>query len=68
MTRVGRGTSTSVLPDLYSVEQVADLLGVSQKTVRRIIAAKELPVYRFGHQLRISQPDLAAFIARARQP
>jgi excisionase family DNA binding protein len=68
MAPVARGTNTSSPPNLYSVDQVAKLLGVSQKTVRRIIAAKELPVHRFGRQLRISQPDLTAFIARAREP
>jgi excisionase family DNA binding protein len=51
---------------LYSVEGVAEQLGVSSKTVRRWIAAGELPVHHFGRQLRISEADLAAFIAQRR--
>ena len=56
------------LPHLLSVESVAELLDVSTKTVRRWIDQKLLPVHRLGRQLRISEPDLAAFLVRARQP
>ena len=53
---------------LYAVDDVAEQLGVSTKTVRRWIAAGDLPVHRLGRQLRISEPDLVAFIARSRRP
>ena len=53
---------------LYAVDDVAEQLGVSTKTVRRWIAAGELPVHRLGRQLRISEADLVAFIARSRRP
>jgi excisionase family DNA binding protein len=53
---------------LYAVDAVAEQLGVSTKTVRRWIAAGDLPVYRLGRQLRISEADLAAFIAQRRHP
>ncbi|MGO8920871.1 MAG: helix-turn-helix domain-containing protein [Stellaceae bacterium] len=56
------------LPRFLSIEGVAQLLGVSTKTVRRWIDDKLLPAHRLGRQLRISEPDLAAFIARSRQP
>jgi excisionase family DNA binding protein len=62
------GGKASGLPLLYSVDDVASQLGVSPKTVRRWIAAKELPVYRVGRQLRISESDLVAFIAHSRCP
>ncbi len=55
-------------PRLFSIDRVAELCGVSSKTVRRWIARKLLPVHRLGRQLRISQPDLAAFLMRSRQP
>jgi excisionase family DNA binding protein len=54
------------LPRLFSVKAVAMQLGISTKTVRRWIDAGELPVHRFGRQLRISEADLAAFIACSR--
>jgi excisionase family DNA binding protein len=53
---------------LRSIEDVADELLVSTKTVRRWIAAKLLPTYRFGRQIRISDADLAAFIMQSRAP
>ncbi len=42
------------------------MLDVNPKTVRRWIATGLLPVHRLGRQIRISEPDLAAFIARSR--
>jgi len=58
----------SALPRLLSIAKVAVQLDVSQKTVRRLIEAGELPVHDVGRQLRISETDLAAFLARSRRP
>ncbi len=46
----------------HTIREVADLLQVSQKTVRRWIEAGDLVAHRFGHQLRISESDLATFL------
>jgi excisionase family DNA binding protein len=54
------------LPRFLSVEAVATHLQVSTKTVRRWIDAGELPVHRLGRQLRVSEADLGAFVARSR--
>jgi excisionase family DNA binding protein len=48
---------------LLRVDQVAGLIMVSNKTVRRWIAANELAVVRFGRTVRISEAELARFIA-----
>ena len=53
-------------PGLMSVAAVALQLDVSQKTVRRLIEDGDLAIHRIGRQIRISEPDLAAFIARSR--
>ena len=58
--------ASSTLPRLLSIETVAETLNVSTKTVRRWISQGELPVHRLGRQLRISEADLAVFIARSR--
>jgi len=47
---------------LLQVEQVAALLKVSTKTVRRWVTANELKVVRLGRSVRISELDLASFI------
>jgi excisionase family DNA binding protein len=56
----------ATLPRLLSIETVAKMLDVCAKTVRRWISQGELPVHRLGRQLRISEADLAVFIARSR--
>jgi excisionase family DNA binding protein len=62
----GHNTAPS-LPRLYSILEVAKALGVSDKTVQRRIKAGRLPIHRLK-QIRVSQPDLAAFIAQSRCP
>jgi excisionase family DNA binding protein len=54
------------VPRLLSIATVALHLDVSQKTVRRLVEDGQLPVHRVGRQIRVSEPDLAAFIARSR--
>jgi len=48
---------------LLHVAEVAGLIKVSNKTVRRWIAANELAVVRLGRSVRVSQAELARFIA-----
>jgi excisionase family DNA binding protein len=52
---------------LFSIAKVALFLDVSQKTVRRLIEAGDLPVHDVGRQLRISDTDLTAYLARSRR-
>jgi excisionase family DNA binding protein len=54
------------IPHLLSVATVAVWLGVSRKTVRRMIRDRQLPSHRIGRQIRISHADLVAFLARSR--
>lgn len=64
------GTPTGqrpALPQLLSLDKVADHLDVSVKTVRRAIKRGELPVHRIGGQDRVSDWDLAAYIALRRK-
>ncbi len=53
-------------PRLMSVATVALHLGVSEKTIRRLIDDRHLPIHRVGRLIRISETDLAAFIAHSR--
>jgi excisionase family DNA binding protein len=54
------------IPRLLSIAAVALHLGVSVKTVRRLVHEGRLPSLRVGRQIRISEIDLAAFLARSR--
>ncbi len=55
------------IPNLLTITDVADRCSVSVKTVRRWIAAGDLVAHRLGQQLRVSEADLAAFLALRRQ-
>ncbi len=54
-------------PSLLTVRATADRLQVAEKTVRRLIAAGELPTHRIGGCVRVSEDDLLVFLSRARQ-
>jgi excisionase family DNA binding protein len=58
--------STQTPPNLMSVRQLAACLGVSVKTVRRMIGRGDLPCYRIGRQLRIAEVDVCTLIASRR--
>lgn len=50
--------------DLYSVDQVADLLGLHVKTVRQYVREGRLKAVRIGKQYRVAGEDLAALTGR----
>lgn len=47
--------------ELYSVEQVADRLGLHVRTIRNYVRDGRLKAVRIGKQYRITAADLAAF-------
>ena len=61
-------TSRPPLPVLFTVAEVAALLKVSPKTVRRWILLSQIKIHRIGRQIRISEPDLVSFIGERRAP
>lgn len=68
-----RSTSTLPPPDpdsgetpLRDVAAVARRLGVSVKTVRRMVARGDLAAVRVGRSLRIMDADLESYIAAQR--
>ena len=60
--------STKPMARFYTVAQVADMLGVSPRSVRRWTAESDLRAHRFGRQVRISETDLRAFVEAGRTP
>jgi excisionase family DNA binding protein len=51
---------------LLAIFQVAHYLGVSTRTVRRLIARRELVACHLGRSVRVHPDDLAAYIDRRR--
>jgi excisionase family DNA binding protein len=52
---------------MLTVEQVAEELSVSIRTVRRLIKDGSVPVHRIGRSVRVSEDDLKRYIAACRQ-
>jgi excisionase family DNA binding protein len=51
----------------HTLNEVADLLEVSTRTVRRAIDRNELVAHYFGSAVRISESDLKAFVDQHRR-
>jgi excisionase family DNA binding protein len=54
--------------ELYSVEQVSDLLGLHVRTVRNYLRDGRLKGVRIGKQYRVSRADLEVFTGRPITP
>ncbi|QLQ40459.2 helix-turn-helix domain-containing protein [Micromonospora robiginosa] len=54
--------------DMYSVDRVAEVLGLHPRTVRGYIRAGRLRATRIGKQYRIARADLDAFTGRPAPP
>src|SRR5829696_4746607 len=68
-SRAGQSPPASRPPGpLLTVEQVAQRCSVSSRTTRRWIEAGVLRAHRLGALVRISEEDLAAFLAAHREP
>jgi excisionase family DNA binding protein len=51
------------LAQLRTIDETAELLNTSSRTVRRLIDSGALPVHRIGRLVRISESDIATFLA-----
>ena len=60
----GAGPST---PRLLSIRDVADILGVSQRTVQRLISSRKLPSYRIRGLRRIAPNDVKKLLREHRE-
>jgi excisionase family DNA binding protein len=63
-----RRRTASDIPKFFTTLQVAELLEVSHRTVRRWIGRGNLAAHRIGKVVRISDADLQTFLARSRDP
>jgi len=61
----GTGTRRPVTK-LRTIHETAELFNTSTRTVRRLIDSGALPVHRLGRSVRISEADIAAFLAANR--
>ena len=60
-------TKRPLIPTCLTVSEVADRLGLSEKTVRRLIWDGDLRHHRLGAAIRVAEDDLAGFLAARRR-
>jgi excisionase family DNA binding protein len=63
---IGTGFRARPLARLRTINEAAELLNISPRTVRRFIESGALPVHRFGRLVRIADADLAGLLAASR--
>jgi excisionase family DNA binding protein len=52
---------------LLTINETAEILNASSRTVRRLIDSGALPVHRIGRLVRISNADIATLLAATRR-
>ena len=60
--RAGARKRTAI-PKFYTIDEIADCIGSSTRTVRRWIERKRLIAHRIDGLVRISEADFLAFLA-----
>jgi excisionase family DNA binding protein len=59
----GRGTHPGCAFPLLTLDELAAHLRLSQRTIRRLVAARRLPCVRIGRQLRFDPADVFRFVS-----
>lgn len=63
-----REPAVAGMPRLLSIEEVAEVLGVSVRHVRRLVFEHRIPYVKWGHLLRFDPSDLQTWIRSSTQP
>lgn len=53
--------------EYLTIDQVAELLKVSAKTIRRLVRRRELPGFKVGGQWRLKRADIDEWVAAQKQ-
>jgi excisionase family DNA binding protein len=54
------------LPRLLDIDGVAEVLGVTVRHVRRLVAERRIPFLKWGHLIRFDPADIAGWLENAR--
>ncbi|MGZ8722119.1 MAG: helix-turn-helix domain-containing protein [Aeromicrobium sp.] len=61
----GRSVRRAGLPTLVDIEEIAEHLGVNVRHVRRLVAERRIPYFKWGHLLRFDPDEVRAWLAEA---
>ena len=56
------------LPELMTMDQLAERLGVTQRHVRRLVEERRVPFLRVGRFIRFDPAEIADWLDRSRVP
>ena len=56
------------MPVFMTIDEVAERLSVTPRTLRNWVARGDLPIHRFGGAIRVSATDLEEFVHNSRDP
>ncbi len=60
--------STDTLPQLLTIDQLDEQLGITVRHVRRLIAERRIPYLKVGGLVRFDPADIATWLDGARHP
>jgi excisionase family DNA binding protein len=58
--------STDTIPELMSIEQLAQRLGITVRHVRRLVAEKRVPYYKVGRLVRFNGEEIKVWLESRR--
>ena len=61
-----QSAKVSALPNLMSIEEVAEHLGVTVRHIRRLVAERRIPFLKWGHLLRFDPNELNVWLEQQR--
>ena len=66
----GEATTPCVrkLRRLLTIKEVTELLGVTERHIRRLVNERRIPYVKWGHLLPFDPDEIAAWLDRARRP
>jgi excisionase family DNA binding protein len=61
-------TDISTIPQLLTIDQLAERLGITVRHVRRLVSNKQVPYYKVGKLVRFDPTEIAAWLRTRRVP
>ena len=56
----------SLQKPFYSLEEIAEMLGVTYQLIYRLVRSGEIPAVRLGRLYRVSKPDLERYLEQSK--
>jgi excisionase family DNA binding protein len=61
-------TKIDIIPELVSIDQLAQRLSITVRHVRRLVAERRVPYYKVGRLVRFDPDEITEWLRRERRP